>query len=89
MTWYSFSQHALTRAVDMAITAEELVATLETPARIYIGEDSYKGATLYERGKIALPVADDDGTVITVLWSRNARAPRSWDRDDLGLSRDD
>lgn len=86
--WYRFSMHALSRALDMACTAEELKAVLETPDKIDGKSQRYPDASVYVKGKIAMPVSSD-GTVITVLWRRRKGMGQRWDRDDISLSRDD
>lgn len=69
-----FSQHALSRAVDMAIGPDELRSVVERP-RMRWESDKYPGTWYLTNYRIVLAVGnvDPDGqpcedTVATVLW---------------------
>lgn len=72
------TRHAAERIVDMAVSAEEVMATLQRPETV-INSLTYEGCQNYRRGDLALGVRRD-GTnlvVITALWSSN----EAWQRD--------
>lgn len=69
---FVMSQHALARAVDMSVTAEEIRACWDNP-RDQHWSDKHNGWVL-TRGRIALGVKDVEPlpVVTTVLWSTPA-----------------
>jgi hypothetical protein len=79
---WTFSRHALERAVDMAIDPEELREAIERPTRP-LPSVKYPGCHLLHTERIVLCVNLKERVVITVVWNtfdgqRNVR----FDRDD-------
>lgn len=64
---WRFTYHALRRAVDMALDAEEIRAVLASPTRTTYSR-KYKNCWVLSNGHIALAVDPTDKVVITVLW---------------------
>lgn len=64
---WTFSRHALMRAVEMAVDAEELRGVLLKPTRTVYSR-KYKNAWVMSNGRISLCVNPEDKVVITVLW---------------------
>lgn len=83
--WY-LSAHALDRALDMAVDAEDIKDCIRQPARVWDAQ-KYPGCKFYAKGRIGLAVNPELKAVITVLWDQ-AWTKGRWDRDDISLSRD-
>lgn len=64
---WRFTYHALRRAVDMALDAEEIRAVLTAPRRTTYSR-KYKTCWVLSNGHIAIAVNPDEKVVITVLW---------------------
>ncbi|WP_104128043.1 hypothetical protein [Cryobacterium sp. Y57] len=96
MADFAMSHHALSRAVDMAVDASEILAAFQRPRdRFYSDRTRSEWRT---RGRITVCVAaDSDGlqTVTTILWAKasgwvaDAEHPSAPGRDlyDLGGAR--
>jgi hypothetical protein len=80
---WTFSKHALSRAVDMAVDPHELTACIIKPEVIYDQETNpaYFGHKVRVAGRLALVVDPNDKHVVTVLW-------RSEEGRNLELVRD-
>ena len=64
---WKFAWHALRRAVDMAVEADELREVLTRPKRTCHSR-KYKNCWVMSNGRIALAVNPHEKVVITVLW---------------------
>lgn len=87
---WTFSHHALQRAVDMCVPAEELRETLANPKATPWESDKYPGYEMRSNYRIALCCDMQRKYVITVLWfryGREARFTRSVE-DDMKRIRD-
>jgi hypothetical protein len=84
-----FSKHALERALDMAIPAEELRRVLYRPAFTWPSV-AYPGCIAHSNKRITLAIDPATHTVITVVWWRQQgeRFERSV-AEDLKRIRDD
>lgn len=79
---WTFTQHALSRAVDMAIDPEELREAIERPVRA-LPSTHYPGCHLIHTERLALAVNLIEKVVITVLWNTwNGRCVERFSRDD-------
>lgn len=86
---WTFSWHALERAVDMAVPAEELRDVLAEPKATW-QSDKYQGCQMRTNYRIILACDPEARAVITVLWYRGPGIPR-FERtleDDLKRIRD-
>lgn len=82
---WTFSKHALARAVDMAIGAEELTAVLRRPPRVWSDARAPDCRYLSNR-RITLSVDIEAQQVISVLWYREpglGSGDRRYDRSDF------
>lgn len=87
MDW-TFSRHALTRAVEMALDADEIRAALENPTRP-IPSMGYPGASLLHTKRLVLAVYLEKRFVITIGWNTfDGQRWHRYDRDDIGMCRD-
>jgi hypothetical protein len=85
---WTWTHHALQRAVEMALDAEELRRALEQRTRP-LPSRRYPGCHLIYTARIVLAVNLDDRAVITVLWNTwNGNDYRRFDRDDIEMCRD-
>ncbi|MFH8626214.1 hypothetical protein ACH4A8_30765 [Streptomyces vietnamensis] len=67
----SFSSHAVQRALDMALDADELRLTLTRPEHVRpspMTRPEYAGQKIHIRGRVAAAVNPTTKTVITVMW---------------------
>lgn len=64
---WKFTNHALRRAVDMAIDPDELRSVLTVP-KTTTHSRKYNGCWLLKNGHICIAVNPDERVVITVLW---------------------
>ena len=64
---WTLTKHAVQRALDMAVDAEELRDILCCPKRTW-RSDKYEGCWNLSNGRITLAVDPDTRDVITVLW---------------------
>lgn len=84
---FIMSNHALERAVDMAVEGDEIRDCMERPRQVHpAGAD----ADYYTRGRITLVVSRSAGVVKTVLWARASdwvkdRQFESYGRAEEGL----
>lgn len=83
---WQFTKHALIRAVDMAVDADDIKLCLHEP-QVVTTVDAYPDCVLYLRERLALAVNEEDRIVITVLWNKR-HLGRSWSRDEIELSID-
>ncbi|MFM9643157.1 hypothetical protein [Streptomyces turgidiscabies] len=65
---WTFSHHALSRAVDMALDPEELRQAIERPVRP-VESRAYPGAHLIHTDRIVLCVNLAAKVVITIVWN--------------------
>jgi hypothetical protein len=75
---FVMSRHALTRAVDMAVDADEIRDAFERPRNRFFSPRTQ--SWWLARGRIMLAVVEDDRplpVVTTVMWSR----PSDWAAD--------
>lgn len=72
---FTFSQHALSRCIDMALDVDEIVMCLNAPERTV--PDKFKACVYYVRGDIACVVDFKDKHVVTVVWRRDDRIDES------------
>jgi hypothetical protein len=71
MAYFAMSHHALSRAVDMAVDADEILAAVERPRDRFWSERTY--SEWRTRGRITACVAvapDGTPTVTTILWAK-------------------
>lgn len=88
---WTFTHHALSRAVDMALDPEELREAIERPTRP-LPSMNYPGCHLIHTERIVLCVNLSECVVITVIWNtfdgaRNVRFDRE-DIEDIERCRD-
>lgn len=81
---WTFSSHALSRAVDMALDPEALTACITNPEVVYDQETNpaYFGHKVRVAGRVAMIVEPKAKRVVTVVWRGDGN------RDDLELCRD-
>ncbi|SKT46678.1 DUF4258 domain-containing protein [Mycobacteroides abscessus] len=72
---FTFSRHALARALDMQVDPRQLRLTLTSPELVEQASD-HPGRRYFKRDKLSLLVAAD-GTVVTVMW----RDDKGWKKD--------
>lgn len=80
MADFAMSHHALSRAVDMAVDAEEILAAFHRPRDRFYSERTR--SEWLTRGRITVCVAagpDGTPTVTTILWAKAS----GWVADDL------
>lgn len=82
---WTFSHHAISRALDMAVPAEELRDIIATPADVF-QQSAYRddGYEIRTNRRVALAVNPESRRVITVMWYRKRgeyRFTRSLDED--------
>lgn len=88
MDW-TFSRHALSRAVDMALDAEEIRAALENPTRP-LPSLKYPGAHLIHSDRLVFAVYLEPRYVITIIWNTfdGKRSYKHGRDNDIDLCRD-
>lgn len=85
---WTFTRHALMRAVEMAIDASELRKALERPTRA-LPSEKYPGCHYIYTPRLVLCVDLAERVVITVIWNTwDGKRHSRFDRDDIELSRD-
>lgn len=86
---WTFSQHALSRAVDMALDPDEIKAALESPTRP-LPSKNYEGCHLIHTERLTFAVDLERKLVITVGWNTfdGTRAYRYSRDDDIEFIRD-
>lgn len=66
--WH-FTQHALARALDMAVDADDIKRVLTNPeVKQPSGKGYPDGYSIWASGRIALVVVPADQVVVTILW---------------------
>lgn len=66
--WH-FTEHALGRALDMALDTEEIRSVLASPqVKQPSGRDYPDGYEVWARGRIAVVIVPADHTIVTFLW---------------------
>ncbi|MEU4579959.1 hypothetical protein [Nonomuraea sp. NPDC023979] len=75
---WTFTKHALGRALDRLVTPEEIRACLESPALVYSQSGPYKGRTVRQAGRVALVVDVESKTVLSVVFKQ----PADWTPED-------
>lgn len=71
ITEWKFSSHAVDRALDMALDADELRLALTRPDYVRPSPPTrpeYVGMKIHIRGRLAVAVNPSTKTVITVMW---------------------
>lgn len=69
MHGWKFTQHALDRALDMALDPAEIRRVIQTPDVTQPSGKGYPdGYQLWASGRIAVVVAPEDQAVVTFLW---------------------
>lgn len=89
---FVMSRHATQRAVEMAVTAEEILAAWERPLHKHF--DERRGSWRLTRHRVTLCVVEDAGrfVVTTVLfarasdWAEDAQLPPAKGREDKDMS---
>jgi hypothetical protein len=89
---FTASRHALSRALDMALDADEIALCLESPQRI-LRSGVKEDCIVYIRDRLAIPVNEETNVIVTFLWNRYDPAtgkyePRFERGDDMGFIRD-
>lgn len=86
---WTFSHHALSRAVDMALDPEEIKAALERPTRP-LPSRNYAGCHLIHTERLVFAVNLAERVVITILWNTfdGQRIYRPRRENDLEMCRD-
>ncbi|WP_440066470.1 hypothetical protein [Streptosporangium sp. OZ121] len=77
MTNWTFTKHALSRALDMLVTPEEIRACLDSPEIAYRQKDRPEGYGVRQAGRIGLAVDYNRGIVLSVLHREEAHYSRS------------
>lgn len=74
---FAMSKHALSRAVDMAVDAQEIIDAIERPRESFWSERTQSEWRTYKR--ITVCVIEDQGQIVatTILWSK----PSGWAAD--------
>jgi hypothetical protein len=68
---WEMTRHAIQRALDMAVDAEEIRDAILSPARIDETPNRYPPERkLYTKGRLTLCVHVADKAVLTVMWNR-------------------
>ncbi|WP_162795420.1 hypothetical protein [Nonomuraea lactucae] len=78
MTEWTFTKHALGRALDRLVKPEEIRACLESPTLVYGQGGPYKGRTIRQAGRVALVVDPQSKTVLSVVFKQ----PADWTPED-------
>lgn len=78
---WSFSIHAMERALDMALDGEEIKAALTRPDVVNPGTHPHQRFHL--RGRISLLLDMDNKRIVTILWSAQRRAGQNGKRLSL------
>jgi hypothetical protein len=78
VTEWTFTKHALGRALDRLVKPEEIRACLENPELVYAQGGQYKGRSIRQAGRVALVVAPDSKTVLSVVFKQ----PADWTPED-------
>lgn len=69
---FTFSQHALSRCVDMALDVDDIILCLNAP-EMTIADKFDAGCIYYTRDRITRVVKFEEKHVITVVWRRDDR----------------
>jgi len=88
--WFEFTDHAMRRALDMALDAEDIRECLGNPRHV---KAATAGREMWVRGKVAAIVKPDDGfwVVVTFMWATAngwAMEPVRSRREGLSAERD-
>lgn len=72
---FTMTRHAVSRALDMGIDANEIAECLLRPEMVKPSK-SYANTKNYDHGRITLAIRDDHA-VVTILW----RGAKNWEAD--------
>lgn len=87
---FSFSQHALSRAIDMALDMDEIILCLNSPESTTpdrMGEET--GCVYYARDRITCVVDFKVKHVVTIVWKRGDRLRKGYGPQTVRFNREE